>query len=460
MVIKPISPFHTIENRRLHVYHNSIYGNLFTAEFIKNYFLVYFRNKGISTGVDRITNKKFLKNITKESEIIARKVNNKSYHFSKYRGVAINKGYNKYPRIISIPTVRDYLVFSVINDYLKSFYKEHLLHQELVQSKVSKITAEIDNYSTYYKIDLRSFYDTIPHSKLIEKLSMDGIDNDILFLITTALNQQIVLNNQSIPNDAIGVFQGLPVSNILAEIFMINIDKDISLALDGCKYFRYVDDILIMSNYEANTKYIENVIYNIINNVGLCINTEKTRLYHPNEPFEYLGYEFKSGYITVSKSTLHRFENRLELLFKQFKKGSYSADSFILLLNLRITGFVQDNKKYGWLFFFSQINDLTMLSHLDSFVQKLLIRFGLERYSLKVKKFLRTYHEIIYNLHNTNYIVDFNAMDELGKQKILIDYFHYEKDTLPTNIQDLDNLLNSELSKLKNYFEKDVQHIS
>ncbi len=459
MVIKPISPFNKVEDRRLHVSYNAIFKNIFRADFLKRYFLIYLRNKNISTGVDRITQKNFINNISSESEIIERKVKNKSYNFSKYRGVSINKGYNKYPRIISIPTVRDYLTLSIINDYLTSFYKRKLLHQELVQSKVSKITQNISKYSIFYKVDLQSFYDTIPHNTLIQKLQNDKIDSDILFLIERALKQSIVLDGQIIPNNSTGVFQGLPISNVLAEIFMIDIDKTISESLTNIMYFRYVDDILIMSN-NNDQHQLESTIHNVINNTGLTINTVKTQFYAINDSFEYLGYQFIGSRVTVSKSTLARFENRLELLFKRFKSGSLPADAFILHLNLRITGFVQNNKKYGWLFFFSQINDLTMLSHLDAYIQKLLIRFGLKKYSKEVKKFLRAYNEIIYNLHNTTYIIDFNAIDDAGKKQILVKYFNYEMHKLNLSTEELDTLLNSNLAYLKNHFESDVQHIS
>ena len=92
-------------------------------------------------------------------------------------------------------------------------------------------------------------------------------------------------------------------------------------------------------------------------------------------------------------------------------------------LNTRITGCIFNETKYGWMFFFSQINDLQLLSSLDHFVKKQLIRFGLNPKVTKVKRFTRAYHEITKNLKNTKYIPNFDEIKLREKREILFDIF-------------------------------------
>lgn len=78
-------------------------------------------------------------------------------------------------------------------------------------------------------------------------------------------------------------------------------------------------------------------------------------------------------------------------------------------INLRITGFILDSQKFGWLFFYSQINDLSMLANLDRFVAKLCKRYQLHCYH-RLKRFMRSYHEITKALHHTKYIPNLDRL--------------------------------------------------
>jgi len=65
-----------------------------------------------------------------------------------------------------------------------------------------------------------------------------------------------------------------------------------------------------------------------------------------------------------------------------------------------------------WLgLFFSQIDDLGQLGRLDEFMTKELISRGLDDLRPQVKKFLRSYHEILCNLTKTNYVPKFDNLD-------------------------------------------------
>ena len=75
------------------------------------------------------------------------------------------------------------------------------------------------------------------------------------------------------------------------------------------------------------------------------------------------------------------------------------ADIFIIELNERITGAISEKKRYGWIAYFSQISDLTLLHKLDSMVVSLFAR--LPDFDRKppnsLKTFARSYYEMKFN---------------------------------------------------------------
>jgi RNA-directed DNA polymerase len=58
---------------------------------------------------------------------------------------------------------------------------------------------------------------------------------------------------------------------------------------------------------------------------------------------------------------------------------------------LKITGCLYNNRSYGWLFFFQDINDLTLLNHLDWYVKKCFVDFEVEHNPNEIKSFVKTY---------------------------------------------------------------------
>lgn len=117
-----------------------------------------------------------------------------------------------------------------------------------------------------------------------------------------------------------------------------------------------------------------------------------------------------------------------------------SKEEFIFRLNNKITGSISKNvdtdntreSKYGWLFFYSQIDDYTIPYNLDKLIDKLLNRF--QRCSSikrdEIKRFSKAFSEIRSNIRNTTYIHRPDELDVDGRKQLLIDIFKINKNTL------------------------------
>ncbi|WP_223857260.1 reverse transcriptase domain-containing protein [Acinetobacter seifertii] len=195
-------------------------------------------------GVDNISPSAFNKKYIQEIELINKKVTNNTYKISKYKLKLISKGKNKIPRDLYIPTIRDRLLLKVINDFLLTIYSEDI-NQKLPQTVVREVKEQLSskNYDTYLKIDIQSFYPSINKEILVNIIKRKVRSNTFIRLINQSLNPKNLKDINSIE----GVPQGLSISNTLAHIYLIDIDKHF-ISQKDLSYFRFVDDILIFCN--------------------------------------------------------------------------------------------------------------------------------------------------------------------------------------------------------------------
>ena len=175
---------------------------LFSVEHLKEHFHEKIKGKA-SVGLDKITVSHFEKNIEAEIDIIHRKVTKGTYHFTRYRQVLFSKGAGKEPRIISVPTVRDKLVASSLNELFVEIFGEQS-KSPLPQRVIASIQRELSIYDCFIKIDVSKFYSSIDHEKLMRIIRRKIRKKEILSLIESAFTTETV----SLPVKAPGKKEG------------------------------------------------------------------------------------------------------------------------------------------------------------------------------------------------------------------------------------------------------------
>lgn len=374
-------------------------------------------------GIDRVNKRIFEKKLTQHIQTIHRKVLNETYVFTSYREFLIIKNRDNPPRMISIPTIRDKLVLRILSTIIRDAYSEEC-NYKIVQTVVNEIKQYISQYDYLIKLDIKDYYPSINHKILFTKIKEKIRSRKVLGLIRGAIRTPTVLekcNCREYKQSKRGIPQGLPISNILSSIYLLNLDIKYS-NLPNLRYFRFVDDILILCNKNDSNQIQKDIFDELKKNYKLTLNEKKVQLQSIDEGFAYLGYFFKGSSISVREQSKRKLENSLENLFIDYKNSGFKRTSFFLWkLNMKITGCMNDNKKYGWVFFFSQITEESILYHFDWFVQKLIKRFDLEKKlnGKKIKRFVKTYHEILSNLSETGYIPRFDKYSLDDKERFL-----------------------------------------
>lgn len=365
-----------------------------------------------SSGIDGMTNIQFEKDLDFHINTILRKVLSKTYNFAVYKGKLISKGYKKATRIVEKPIYRDRLVLRAIYNILEEIYRDNLKKRSL-HSQVKDLTNQIKKpeYDFLIRLDVKEFYPTIDHNILIKMLRKKIHKLEMLELIQNAIttpNDYFV--EDGIEKRVVGVPQGLSIANVLANIYLMDFDAKYE-SIDGIKYFRYVDDILILCN-STNSITVLSEVQKDIGKLKIKLNDGDKFVYDSiSIDFDYLGYRISNRLVSVRANSLQKLRESIIRLLTSYKYKKEKNEKYLLFrLNLRVTGCIWDNKKYGWMFFFSKIENENVLHSLDLFINKQLRRFGFQ--NIKVKKLVRTYYEINHNIFNTNYIPKFDMYTE------------------------------------------------
>jgi hypothetical protein len=381
------------------------------------------------TGIDNINQYTFRNQQEEQIKILSRKMRAGSYDFTKYKLSLISKGRGKPPREISIPTVRDRISLRAMCDFLQKRFSQSVTF-ELPQSVIKKIKVGLETgaYDGYVKLDVANFYPSVEHALLEKQLDKRlRMHPDIKSVIFSAIRAPTVTSSKKDDKPSeIGVPQGLAISNILAAIYLQDLDKFL-YNIPNTLSFRYVDDVLILCNYEDAIKLAELVIAKYAdNNLDIHCPIEmphKSKIAEITDGFDYLGYQFDNCKISVKHGNIERLKESLVGLFTSFKYSEKQSKEFLTWrINLRITGCVFEDKCKGWLFFYSVINDEQTLHKLDHYVSRLCKRFDVD---IKPKKFVRAFHEISNRKRQTKYVPNFDIFTIEDKGKVLAKYFGY-----------------------------------
>ncbi|UQC69368.1 maturase [Lelliottia sp. AC1] len=417
---------------------DDLFDELFSSESLFKTFNEKFGNSG-AKGIDRLNGMQYSLRAQRDLIKTSEKCLNESFRFSPYLEMLKSKGRGKNPRVISIPTVRDRVVLRQLNIFLCKVFPEYV-PKSVASTYIRALSSDFlsANPDNVYicSCDIEGFYDNIIKDRLIKKLSTRINSKKALNLIVRSLltptSHGSVKKNQrkEFFNKDKGVPQGLSISNVLASIYMSDIDT--SMKGFNVNYYRYVDDVLIYGDRDCVSKAYSS-IRRKLKLRGLNTHppsSPKTHLGYLNQPFGFLGYVFKGNDITVRDTTLEAFLQSIAARFSDFthnknrrlKKYSHLSiddlkEIFVEELNEKITGAISGNKRYGWVAYYSNINDLSLLHKIDFIAKEMFSRLSDFDYQppAELKKISRSYYEIKFNPQG-GYIRNYDKIETL-KQK-------------------------------------------
>jgi group II intron reverse transcriptase/maturase len=258
-----------------------------------------------SAGVDGIPVKELYAYLTKNRGQIESDIRNGKYLPQAIRGVEIKKSNGKM-RLLGIPTVIERVLQQAVGQVLAikfeiefEDYSYGFRPNRNAGQAVLKAQGYINSgYHQIVDIDLKSFFDEVDHCILLQLLYRKVKCPLALRLIRKWLRVPILINGR-LTKRRKGVPQGSPLSPLLSNIMLNELDKEMERLV--LLYVRYADDFSIYTKNESTARKIGNNIYLFLKNkLKLPINLEKSGIRKPVN-FTILGYGFVPTYVKGEK---------------------------------------------------------------------------------------------------------------------------------------------------------------
>lgn len=327
-------------------------------------------NKG-AAGVDGMTVNELPMHLQLNLKSLCTRIRSNLYQAQSIKGVEIPKENGK-KRQLGIPTVVDRLLQQAAHQIISPMFEEEFTGhsygfrpQRNAHHAIMQAQKHIhEGYDHIVDIDLKNFFDEVDHEILLRLLFVKVKCRVTLRMIRKWLRVPILINGKLVRRRK-GVPQGSPLSPLLSNIMLHELDKE--LEKRGHRYVRYADDFSIYTKSRKAARRVGNNIYLFLNNkMKLSINRKKSGIRKPVQ-FKLLGHEFVPTYKKGDKGKYQVVvsDKKWKSLKRQLKQITQKTAP--LTFDQRIAKLKSIHQ--GWINYFRMASIQSKLKELDAWLR-------------------------------------------------------------------------------------------
>jgi RNA-directed DNA polymerase len=287
-------------------------------------------------GIDHVSVEAFAEAADANLAKLQQALRDGSYEPQAIRRVYIPKPGSNEQRPLGIPTVRDRVVQAAVRQVMEPiFEKEFAEHsygfrpQRGCKDALRRLDELLKKgYMYVVDADLKSYFDTIPHDRLMQRLRERIADRRLLGLIESFLKAGIMDGLREWEPET-GAPQGAVLSPLLSNIYLNPLDHQ--MAAQGFEMVRYADDFVIVCRSQTEAEQALASIRQWCEAAGLMLHPSKTRIVDVRtEGFDFLGYHFlttRRGRLTrwPRKKSLQKLKDKIRALTKRNNGNSLAC---------------------------------------------------------------------------------------------------------------------------------------
>jgi RNA-directed DNA polymerase len=336
------------------------------------------RSNAGAAGIDGVTVKAFEAQEGRYLKLVNQKLGMGHYRFKPARRVLIEKPGSDKKRPLGIPVVMDRVVSQSVAMVLEGIFDKEFTASNFGYRRgksqhqaVRYMKETIDQgYLWSVSLDLKSFFDEIPHGLILKLIRRRIYDEKLVTLIARALKAGVIIDGMFMKTEK-GSPQGSPLSPMLSNIVLNEVDHEIERR--GHKYVRWADDMIIFVKSQRAAYRVMETMIRYIEQMGLPVNREKSRV-ESSDKATFCGLRVRRGKISMSKKSVKTFKIHVRERTKRENGQPMKA-------------VVEDLNEYlrGWIGYFQIQEHRKPLKELDMFIRNRLRSMQLKKWKNPVK---------------------------------------------------------------------------
>lgn len=287
-------------------------------------------NKG-APGVDHVTIEDFTAGLSRNLTKLHDQLRHRTYRPQSIKRVNIPKPGTKETRPLGIPTIRDRVVQGALRHVLEPILEKQFAEHSYgfrpargCKDALRRVDRLIkDGYKYTVDVDLKSYFDTIPHARLVQELRKYVADNQVITLVEQFLRADVFDGLQHWTPTS-GAPQGAIISPLLSNLYLNELDH--LMASAGYEMTRYADDLVIQCQTRDEAELALQQVQQWATQRGLTLHPTKTKIVHVDEEgFDFLGYRFIRHRRFPRQKSLTKFKDVIRSKTKRTSGRSMQA---------------------------------------------------------------------------------------------------------------------------------------